>query len=155
MEVLNYFRTAQVVYEQALYDAQEGVWRPDLAFVNNVHGQLFRGTSWDSERGKPADGIERRIQGAKVRPPLEASDYLRAFTRLAPRLLEEREVLEGLAKAHVLFEAIHPYRDGNGPGWGDCSSTIWPFARASPPGHQGPGTGGAKPLLPGPGGGGL
>lgn len=114
VEVLNYFRTAQFVYEQALQDVKEGIFRLDVAFINNIHGQLFRDTSGEAWRGRPADGVDRIIQGAKVKPPLEAADYLKAFVRLAPRLLEEREPLEALAKAHVLFEAIHPYRDGNG-----------------------------------------
>ncbi len=112
-EVLNYFRTAQFVYEQAFQDALEGVWHLDLAFINNLHGQLFRNTPLERERGKPADGVERRIQGAKVVPPLEATDYLRAFVQVAQTLME-RPVLEALAKAQALFEAIHPYRDGNG-----------------------------------------
>jgi len=113
-EVFNYFRTAQFVYELAFQDAKEGVWRLDLAFINSIHGQLFRETSLERERGKPADGVQRRIQGAKVVPPLEATDYLRAFVQVARTLTEKRPVLEALAKAHALFEAIHPYRDGNG-----------------------------------------
>ncbi|MFN4072636.1 MAG: Fic family protein [Thermus sp.] len=114
VQILNYFRTAQFVYEQALQDAKEGVFRLDVAFINNIHGQLFRDTPLANVRGKPANGVRREISGAKVRPPLEATDYLRAFVQLAAKLLEEREPLEALAKAHVLFEAIHPYRDGNG-----------------------------------------
>ncbi len=113
-EVLNYFRTAQFVYEQALQDAEEEIWHLDVAFVNNLHGQLFRETPLEGERGKPADGIVRQIQGAKVKPPLEARDYLRAFVQAVPLLLKKGEILEALAKIHVLFEAIHPYRDGNG-----------------------------------------
>ena len=113
-EVLNYFRTAQFVYEQALQDLQEEAWHLDVAFVNNIHGQLFRETPQEAERGRPADGAERRIRGAKVRPPLEAGDYLRAFVRAVPLLLKRGEVLEALAKVHTLFEAIHPYRGGNG-----------------------------------------
>lgn len=73
--------------------------------------------------------MERRIQGAKVRPPLEAGDYLRAFVRAVPLLLKRGEVLEALAKVHTLFEAIHPYRGGNGR-VGGFSSTTWPFAPA-------------------------
>ncbi|WP_460172328.1 Fic family protein [Thermus sp. FJN-A] len=113
-EVLNYFRTAQFVYEQAFQDVQEDAWHLDVAFVNNIHGQLFRETPLEGERGRPADGVERQILGAKVRPPLEAGDYLRAFVRTVPLLLKTGEILEALAKIHVLFKAIHPYRDGNG-----------------------------------------
>jgi fido (protein-threonine AMPylation protein) len=113
-EVVNYFRTAQFVYEQGLQDALEDVWHLDLAFINNIHGQLFRNTPLEGERGKPADGVERRIQGAKVVPPLEATDYLRAFIQVSRTLLEGCPILEVLAKSHALFEAIHPYRDGNG-----------------------------------------
>jgi fido (protein-threonine AMPylation protein) len=113
LEVLNYFRTAQFVYEQALQDAQGGPLRLDKAWINNIHGQLFRETALDRQRGKPADGIPRVIQGAKVKPPLEASEYLGAFVDVV-RYIWERELLEVLAKAHVLFEAIHPYLDGNG-----------------------------------------
>ncbi len=114
LEVLNYFRTAQYTYGLAFQYHKEGQLHLDLPLINNIHAMLFQGTAQDRHRGQPADGIIRQIAGARVQPPLEATDYLRAFVKLVPRLLREREVLEALAKAHVLFEAIHPYRDGNG-----------------------------------------
>lgn len=114
LEVLNYFRTAQFVYGLAFQYLQEGAWYLDVALINTIHAQLFQGMSQERYRGQPADGVQRTIAGAQVRPPLEATRYLRAFTQLMPRLFQAREVLEALAKAHALFEAIHPYRDGNG-----------------------------------------
>ncbi|TFU25871.1 Fic family protein [Thermus tengchongensis] len=114
LEVLNYFRTAQYTYGLAFQYHKESQLHLDLPLINNIHAMLFQGTTQDRYRGQPADGIKRQIAGAPVQPPLEATDYLRAFVKLALWLLREREALEALAKTHALFEAIHPYRDGNG-----------------------------------------
>lgn len=115
-EILNYFRTAQLYYHLAFQYWREGVLHLDLPTIHAIHSLLFQGTGGVMERfrGQAADGVPRTIGGAKVRPPLEATEYLRAFVEVARVLFAERPVLEALAKTHVLFEAIHPYRDGNG-----------------------------------------
>jgi Fic family protein len=102
---------------RAFQDALEDVWHLDLAFINNIHGQLFPETlPWKRERGKPADGVERRIQGAKVVPPVRghglphgpSSRWPGPFRRSVPR--------SGGAwpRATPSLRRSIPYRDGNG-----------------------------------------
>lgn len=111
-EILNYFRAAQGIYDLALQNHRDGEWLLSLSLIRHIHSELFR--ELDSERGLfRRGGI--RIQGAKVRPPeLGAEDYVRVLLDLAPELLAKHSTLAALARIHVLFEAIHPFRDGNG-----------------------------------------
>ena len=84
----------------------------NLPLVRHIHSELFREP--DQRRGLfRSGGI--RITGAKVTPPeQDIEDYMRAFLALTPRLIQQYSPLEALAKLHILFESIHPFRDGNG-----------------------------------------
>ena len=111
-EILNYFRAAQGMYDLALQNHRDGEWMLPLSLVRHIHSELFR--ELDSERGLfRVGGI--RIQGAKVKPPeQDAEAYVRVLLELAPELLARHSTLSALARIHTLFEAIHPFRDGNG-----------------------------------------
>ena len=111
-EILNYYRTAQTVYDLALQHHREEEVRLDIALVHHIHSELLRevsGPRGEFRRG----GIY--IQGAKVRPPeFDTVQYVRASNQISFELLEELPIVPALARAHTLFESIHPFDDGNG-----------------------------------------
>lgn len=112
LEVTNYFRTAQTVYDQALQYYRDRDFRLDLSLVRHFHSELFRGS--DERRGQfRIGGIQ--ILRAKVRPPeFDLESYVRAALRVMESDLNTLPILLGLARAHTLFESIHPFHDGNG-----------------------------------------
>ena len=111
-EILNYFRAAQGLYDLALQHHREGELVVNVALIRHIHSELFR--ELDDRRGLfRGGGIQ--ITGAKVTPPAsDVEEYVRALVRLIPLELARVGDLEALARLHVLFEAIHPFRDGNG-----------------------------------------
>lgn len=111
-EILNYFRAAQGLYDLALQHHREGEVVVNLALIRHIHSELFR--ELDGRRGLfRSGGI--RISGAKVRPPEhDAEGYVRVWLELVTPTMARFTALEALARLHVLFEAIHPFPDGNG-----------------------------------------
>ncbi len=112
VEVTNYFRTAQTLYDQALQYDRDHDLRLDLSLVRHIHSELFRNTA--ARRGQfRLGGIQ--ILRARVRPPeFDVEGYLRAALSLALAELRTLPILTALARAHALFESIHPFPDGNG-----------------------------------------
>ena len=116
LAISNYFRTAQTMYDQALQYHRDGEMHLVLAVVRHIHSELFRGI--DDTRGMfRKRGI--MINRAKVRPPegdIEGviESYIRAALAVTDEVLQELPILPALARAHTLFESIHPYPDGNG-----------------------------------------
>lgn len=113
-EIVNCFRTAQSLYDLALQYHLEGQTHLDLALIRHIHSELWRELAPD--RGRFATGGEARvIQGARVSPPTyDVEEYMRAFVRVTLELLHKYPILKALARSHTLFEAIHPFKDGNG-----------------------------------------
>ncbi len=111
-EILNYFRAAQGLYDLALQHHREVEVVVNLAMIRHSHSELFR--ELDGRRGLlRTGGIQ--ISGARVRPPEhDAESYTRIWLELLAPTLARFTALEALARLHVLFEAIHPFRDGNG-----------------------------------------
>jgi Fic family protein len=113
LEILNYFRIAQTVYDQALQYYRDKTPPPlGLPVVRHVHSELFRGLT--ERRGEfRKEGIQ--VRGAKVPPPeYDVDIYLTAALTVTAEVLRTKPVLPALARAHALFESIHPFLDGNG-----------------------------------------
>lgn len=113
-EILNYYRTAQMLYELALQDYRGGTFRLDLSLIRHIHSELFRELVSARQRGRLRQG-ELTITGASVRPPaFDLDRYLQAFCLYVTDCLERFNLLSALARTHALFESIHPFDDGNG-----------------------------------------
>jgi len=111
-EIANYFRAAQAMYDFALQYYRDHIVRLDVPLVRHIHSELFR--EMDARRGEfRRAGIH--IHGAKVQPPeFDVELYVRTALALSVRFLQELPILSALARAHTLFESIHPFSDGNG-----------------------------------------
>lgn len=112
LEITNYFRTAQTLYDQALQYFRDNDLRIDLSLVRHIHSELFRES--DERRGQFRTGGVRILR-AQVRPPeFDVESYLRTALAIMQEDLDNLPILEALARAHALFESIHPFHDGNG-----------------------------------------
>jgi Fic family protein len=113
LDISNYFRIAQTAYDLALqYYRDRTTARLDLAHVRHIHSELFR--RLDDRRGAFRLG-PIRIHGAKVTPPeFEIPAYVQAALQVTQDVLASMPILPALARAHTLFESIHPFPDGNG-----------------------------------------
>jgi Fic family protein len=119
-EVLNYLRAMK-----------HGITRMkelpvSLRLIREIHSELLRGVRGDRERpgefrtgqnfiGRPADSD--KIDKARfVPPPVEQMQLaLQDFEKyLHEETDESPPILVRMALAHYQFEAIHPFRDGNG-----------------------------------------
>lgn len=111
-EILNYFRTAQGLYDLGLQQYREDELSVTVSLLRHIHSELFR--DLDARRGEfRRGGI--LINQAKVTPPAQDLDaYVRAFVQAVPLLIRQFPLLGALARLHVLFESIHPFHDGNG-----------------------------------------
>lgn len=112
LEIANYFRAAQTVYDQALQYYRDHTLVLNVPMIRHIHSELFR--ELDTRRGEfRKGGIQ--IHGASVRPPeFDVEPYVRAAIDVTDELLRTQPMLVALAQAHVLFESIHPFHDGNG-----------------------------------------
>ena len=113
LDIANYFRIAQSVYDLGLqYYRDKTPASLSLPVVRHIHSELFRGL--DERRGAFRTGAVH-IHGAKITPPeFEISTYVQAALDIMQDVLTRLPVLQALARAHTLFESVHPFHDGNG-----------------------------------------
>lgn len=114
-EILNYYRTAQTLYDLGLQYYRDRMLLLNLPLIRHIHSELFREVGLLSRsRGQFRQGTIS-IQGAKVKPPsVDLEQYVKAFCQFSLHCLENSPLLSALARIHTLFESIHPFEDGNG-----------------------------------------
>ena len=113
LEIFNYFYTAQTVYDQGLQYYRDKIAPPlNLPVVRHIHSELFRGLT-DQRGAFRTEPI--RIHGARITPPsLDVEEYVRITLDMSNEFLRSLPILSALARAHTLFESVHPFADGNG-----------------------------------------
>lgn len=113
LEISNYFRIAATRYDEALQYYRERISPPlNLAVVRHIHSELFR--ELDDRRGDFRKG-GILINKAKITPPAhDLPEYVRAALTVTRDVLRTQPLIPALARAHTLFESIHPFHDGNG-----------------------------------------
>lgn len=107
-EALNYYRAARFLY---------GLSYENYRSKNFFFGiPLLRQTSKTiGEKGEFRKG-DSRITGTKIVPPpgFYINDWMAFFEEYVTQGFLREGFLNFLARQHVLFEAIHPFNDGNG-----------------------------------------
>jgi fido (protein-threonine AMPylation protein) len=107
--ILNYFRSAQFMYGLG-YQYYKDNEKPDIRIA--VLRQINKSLGFVGEFRKG----DIKIAGAKIQPP--SWNYLDEWIKIYREFLDSNinnlDSLEFLARQHALFEAIHPFQDGNG-----------------------------------------
>ena len=119
--ILGYFESASSVYEYANNLLKENEFKLRLADIKQIHSLLmryekqvgtFQGTLGDFRKGD-IEVTESRFT------PIKASfleQVMKLFVKWTNEKLDDADYdkLQLAAISHVLFETIHPFRDGNG-----------------------------------------
>jgi len=107
-EALNYYRTARFLYGLAYENYRSKKFFFGIPLVRQTSKTI--GEKGEFRKGGP------RITGAKIVPPtgLYVDDWMAFFEEYVNQGFSREGFFNFLAKQHVLFEAIHPFNDGNG-----------------------------------------
>ena len=107
-ETLNYYRAARFLYGLAYENYRSGSFFFGIPLLRQTNKTI--GAKGEYRKG------DSRIAGAKIVPPpgLFINDWMAFFEEYANQGFKGGDFLVFLEKQHVLFEAIHPFDDGNG-----------------------------------------
>lgn len=88
----------------------------DVEFVREIHAALTDHLVWDPGEFKTS---ENQIAGASFEtlPPSRVPERMRQWAEQAAWQtgnLDGRELVQAIASAHIQFERMHPFSDGNG-----------------------------------------
>ncbi|MCP4215923.1 MAG: Fic family protein [bacterium] len=111
-DVLNYFRTARFLYGPGY----ENFINKELTLSLGMVRQINKGVLEEESRDP---GLFRKgkviIGGAPVQPPeFDIDLWVRMYIRWVTEHYQRFPLLRFLALQHSLFEAVHPFVDGNG-----------------------------------------
>lgn len=119
--ILGYFESASALYDYADNLYRENEFRLRVADIKQIHTLLMR---YEAQRGfySGAIGAFRREDVAVAQSgftPLQAEQLPRMISLFVKWINsyfdgDLKVSLKSLAASHVLFETIHPFRDGNG-----------------------------------------
>jgi len=107
---LRYFKTALFIYGFGYENWRMGEFTLNQALIRQINKGVT-GRFGDYRKG------DLIIAGAKLRPPsgFYLKEWMDLFLEWQTKALRvEKDLIKSLAKAHILFESIHPFQDGNG-----------------------------------------
>ena len=111
-DVLNYFRTARFIYGLGF----ENFINNELILSQGLIRQINKGVLENKARepGRYRKG-KVIIKGAKIEPPeFDLDHWLTLYLKWATENFKRLPFLRFAALQHSLFEALHPFEDGNG-----------------------------------------
>ncbi len=119
--ILGYFEAASTVYEYANVQYNNNEFYIRLSDIKQIHSLLMRYEKqlgiYNGKLGEfRSEDIE--VTEAFLRPLnyLYINDFMRLYVKWINKNLTKSkfDLLELISATHVLFETIHPFRDGNG-----------------------------------------
>ena len=113
IEIINYFRAAQFIYDFALQFRDQKEIPPYMQIIKTLHSQLFKNTRPNFKVGElRKNSIE--ITNARITPPFNPEDWMDFFYKYIPFAILNYPIYKSVSRIHTLFESIHPFNDGNG-----------------------------------------
>ncbi len=108
-EALDYYKTASFIYNFAY----ENFKTRELPFTESLIKQINKGVLGQDGDYRKGD---IKIMGAKISPPnsFYIADWIRLYVDWVREYANTENFIDFIAKQHILFEAIHPFSDGNG-----------------------------------------